>query len=776
MQEFEKIHGRPCENSDKEQIKHLYTKYIDTNKKHEALQKKFEVMKQECMVKKISLDERHFTPMKMRSRSPSSNLNISVDSVLGNPSREREKKTPREEAQYRDKAESLEKENAQLRKEIRSKVSVGRNPNQTPTSVANNIICSASSMELQQLKAERDHLKQELIKIQQIMRESKKELFDPVLIEAQQQLEHWKNKANDMEKNLQGAQKLIEKYKQDYENVLNQITENQENDNPELSTLKSQLAYCASELMIYRDKLLPTDSSLDIDFMYQKKKLLDENINLHNEINSLNEKIQSISQENSNKLKEIEAKNVSSIKQIHEELQKSRKENIRLLELEKEYKSLKEKFKEEKKIFIENNFSFENKVSGLIKEIQDLKMIQSNKDQELKDSVRQRKLLHNQLEDLRGKIRVFCRVRPMTDEEKKSGQTNIVTICDEFSVNIEAKPGLIKNYVYDTVFGPNASQEEVFEDSRRLMQSAVDGFNVCIFAYGQTGSGKTHTIQGYPDCPGIAPRGIEELYNIIEMMPQSYINVITCYMIEIHLDTLKDLLRPNTRDPAPSLSIKTDLKGMVYIPEVFIMNANSASEMRGIYEEGIKHRHVSATKQNQVSSRSHLIFSILIESCNQETGVRTVGKICFVDLAGSERLKKSEATKEALRETNCINKSLSALGDVISALLNKLSHIPYRNNKLTMLMSDSIGGTAKTLMFVNISPVSANREETLTSLMFGSKAKLITNEPIKNIESKELSRLRTEIAQVANQRDKFREALVNSGIIQQKDDDSYNEE
>jgi Kinesin motor domain len=704
VQDFEKNNGRPCENADKEQIKHLYAKYIDTNKKHDLLVKKFETMKHECNEKKINIDERNPTPFKMRSRSPSGNLNVSVDSVVAAPLRERERKTPREDSNYKDKADSLEKENAQLRKEVKSKISVsGRNPNQIPTSVANNIIHSASSMELQQLKAERDQLKNELLKFQQVMREPRKEMIDSMLIETQKSLEQWRAKASDLEKNLQVAQDLIEKYKQDYGKLIEQITESQESDNAELSTLKSQLAYCNSELIMYRDKLISTDSQFDLDLMYQKKKLLDENSNLNNEIKHLKVKISNILQENQTKIKEME----------------------------------------------------------------ELRIIQANKEQEFKDSIRQRKLLHNQLEDLRGKIRVFCRVRPMSEEENKSGCSNIVTISDDFSVNIEAKPGLVKTYMYDTVFGPKATQEEVFEDTRRLIQSAVDGFNVCIFAYGQTGSGKTYTIQGYPGRPGIALRGIDELFAIVSNLPQSYACVVSCYMVELHVLHLIDLLRPKTREAPPQLTIKTDSKGMVYIPEVHLVTVESSSHMKVIYEEGIKSRHTSKTKMNDSSSRSHLIFCVLIEATNQETGTRTVGKLCFVDLAGSERLSRSEATAESLKETNAINKSLSALGDVISALLNKVSHIPYRNNKLTMLMSDFIGGTAKTLMFVNISPASTNREETMTSLYYGSRVKLITNEPVKNIESKELSRLRAEIAQASAQRDYYKNMLIQANLLQQ---------
>ena len=619
-------------------------------------------------------------------------------------------------------------------------------------------------------------MKVELGKLQNYIRDSKKEAFDPMLVEAQKQLEQLKNKNNDVEKTLQTAHGLMEKYKYDYESLINQITENQDSDNAELSTLKSQLAYCNSELMIYRDKLLPADSQQEIDFLYQKKKLIDENSNLCTEIRSLKDQLQSQHDHFESSIKEIESKNIAAVKQIHEELQKMRKENIKLQESSKDLKSLKDKLKSENSKLLDVNEDLENKISGFIKEIQDLRGCYSSKEQDLKDSIRQRKLLHNQLEDLRGKIRVFCRVRPMSEEEYVKGCSNIVTISDDFSINIESKPGMVKTHMYDAIFGPNASQEDVFEDTRRLIQSAVDGFNVCIFAYGQTGSGKTHTIQGYPGCPGITPRGIDELFNIVGNLPQGYTYSVSCYMVELYIQSLNDLLRPKTKEPGPSLTIKTDSKGMVYIPEVYMITTTNAAEMKSVYEAGIKNRQVSKTAMNAASSRSHLIFCVVIKVANNENELRTVGKLSFVDLAGSERPSKNESTQKSLKETNAINTSLSALGAVISALIGKQQHIPYRDSKLTMLMSDSIGGTSKTLMFVNISPASINKDETMISLYYGARVKLITNEPIKNVESKELSRLRAEITQVCEERDQYKQVLARAGLIQDAQDSENSEE
>ena len=404
------------------------------------------------------------------------------------------------------------------------------------------------------------------------------------------------------------------------------------------------------------------------------------------------------------------------------------------------------------------------KVEELLATVAVLQEKNNTKEQELKDSLRQRKLLHNQLEDLKGKIRVFCRVRPLSKGELERGCNNITTIVDEFTITCDSKSG-IKPFVYDSVFGPNSTQDEVFEDTRRVVQSSIDGYNVCVFAYGQTGSGKTYTMTGDERNPGVTPRAMDELYNILNHLPNHYRWKVTCYMVEIYLDTLVDLFIPKDfRGTPPSLTIKKDIKGIVVIPEATLFEVKSSREIMAKFDEGNLMRHTSSTKMNDVSSRSHLVFGVMIDVTNTETNQRTVGKLSLVDLAGSERVSKTEATAERLKEGRAINKSLSALGDVISALSSNESHIPYRNNKLTMLMSDSLGGTAKTLMFVNVSPASYNLEETTMSLYYAARVKLITNDPSKNIESKEMSTLKQEILSVSGERDKYKAVLEKNGF------------
>ncbi|XP_020588180.1 kinesin-like protein KIN-14I isoform X2 [Phalaenopsis equestris] len=352
-----------------------------------------------------------------------------------------------------------------------------------------------------------------------------------------------------------------------------------------------------------------------------------------------------------------------------------------------------------------------------------------------------RKRYYNIIEDMKGKIRVFCRIRPLNEKEIAEKEKNIVFPVDEFTVEHPWKDEKSRQHIYDRVFGQNDSQEDVFADTKYLVQSAVDGYNVCIFAYGQTGSGKTFTIYGSESHPGITPRATAELFSIVDRDSSKFSFSLKVYMVELYQDTLVDLLLSKNAKHV-KLEIKKDLKGMVSIENVSILQVSSFEELMAVILRGSEQRHVSGTQMNDESSRSHLILSIIIESTNRQTQTIARGKLSFVDLAGSERIKKSGSSGNQLKEAQSINKSLSALGDVISALCSEGQHIPYRNHKLTMLMSDSLGGNAKTLMFVNVSPAEANLEETYNSLTYASRVRCVVNDPSKNVSSKEIARLK----------------------------------
>ncbi|KAL5168789.1 Kinesin-like protein KIN-14E [Glycine soja] len=350
-----------------------------------------------------------------------------------------------------------------------------------------------------------------------------------------------------------------------------------------------------------------------------------------------------------------------------------------------------------------------------------------------------RKRYFNTIEDMKGKIRVYCRLRPLSEKEIASKERDSLTTVDEFTVEHPWKDDKPKQHIYDRVFDGDATQEDY------LVQSAVDGYNVCIFAYGQTGSGKTFTIYGAENNLGLTPRGTAELFRILRRDSNKYSFSLKAYMLELYQDTLVDLLLPKNAKRL-KLDIKKDSKGMVAVENVTIVPISTVEELNSMIQRGSEQRHTSGTQMNDESSRSHLILSIVIESTNLQSQSTARGKLSFVDLAGSERVKKSGSSGSQLKEAQSINKSLSALGDVISALSSGGQHIPYRNHKLTMLMSDSLGGNAKTLMFVNVSPVESSLDETHNSLMYASRVRSIVNDPSKNVSSKEIARLKKLIA------------------------------
>ncbi|CAK9011358.1 Kinesin-like protein KIN-14I (Kinesin-like calmodulin-binding protein) (OsKCBP), partial [Durusdinium trenchii] len=351
-----------------------------------------------------------------------------------------------------------------------------------------------------------------------------------------------------------------------------------------------------------------------------------------------------------------------------------------------------------------------------------------------------RKKYHNQIQDMKGSVRVFCRFRPLAKREEDLGDIPVLHKADAFSVDLQrlAPHNDTRRFDFDAVFGGDSPQEEVFRDCEDLVQSVVDGYNVTIFAYGQTGAGKTHTMYGTHDHPGLAPRSIDSLFHLIHREERQGRKSFTvkAYMIELYKQEILDLLvearRENSKEK--QLQIKKDAgRGIMFVEGVCERQIHGPDELKAVLAEGERRRHTAATAMNTSSSRSHLLLSIIVEATAKDNDQVIYGKITLCDLAGSERLKKSEVSGDALKEAIEINKSLTALGDVIEALSKGSKNVPYRNHKLTMLMQDSLGGSAKTLMFVNCSPASSNAEETLTSLKWATRAKQVTND-VKRLE------------------------------------------
>ena len=338
-----------------------------------------------------------------------------------------------------------------------------------------------------------------------------------------------------------------------------------------------------------------------------------------------------------------------------------------------------------------------------------------------------RKELHNQLEEMVGNLRVYCRVRPASKTEKE-GDISVevkgndqVIVKDHENAKVEDK-----KYNFTQVYHSGASQEAVFKDSESLMTSVLDGFNVCIFAYGQSGTGKTFTMEGNEEHPGLVPRAMARIFEDVSSREANYQHDCYISMIEIYNENIRDLLRDGKTDTSKlKYDIMRDPLVGMYVKDLTSEQIHTASHAKALIAQGNKNRAVAATGLNDQSSRSHMIVTLTVRTQNKKAGDNYVGKLSLVDLAGSERLAKSQTTGQAQKETMAINKSLSALGTVIASLATSEKHVPYRDSKLTYLLQDSLGGNSKTLMFVNVGPAQANCGETINSLNFASRAKSV---------------------------------------------------
>eukprot|EP00795_Rhopilema_esculentum_P017163 gene17163-8705_t len=437
-----------------------------------------------------------------------------------------------------------------------------------------------------------------------------------------------------------------------------------------------------------------------------------------------------------------------------------------------------------------------------------------------------RKTLHNTLMELRGNIRVHCRVRPMLCDLDSGGEPDLLglpgTLSEEVVMaqddeNVSVTAAKAKSFEFERVYSPADNQDQVFEDVAPLLTSLLDGYNVCIMAYGQTGSGKTHTmlsshtmtsdLDGEQCGPeeGVIPRSAKEIFRLVKERENANewysLEISVC---EIYLGHIKDLLAPpDKRDVNHTVFMASD--GSQDIPSLVTKTVTSFQEVMTYVHYGLRRRHEDATKVHAHSSRSHLIVQLNLYHTKQSSQVRVTSpegpppsppptptstqtrrllpqvsvdgprrrskspastrssgrtlhstgsrsrspspqsstsssdmslkssvtsltvktKLQLVDLAGSECVGMSGVTGAALRETSEINKSLSALADVLQALAEHRSHVPYRNTKLTHLLQDTIGGDAKLLVMLCVSPVKRYLTETLQCLGFGSRARQV---------------------------------------------------
>ena len=358
-------------------------------------------------------------------------------------------------------------------------------------------------------------------------------------------------------------------------------------------------------------------------------------------------------------------------------------------------------------------------------------------------------------------VKVALRIRPLNSKEKSEACTECLrTVPNEQQVVL----GKNKAFTYDYVFSKDSLQAHVYDTSvQSLLDSLFKGYNATVLAYGQTGSGKTHTMgSGYStlcladgqvdeadfEVVGVIPRVLNDLFNTIEDIKEKEPGskfVVKVSFVEVYNEEIKDLFC-STGVISESLSIREENNSIrvVGLSETVVDNSLSTIQL---LQKGSNLRMTGGTAMNEESSRSHAIFTIILEQKRVDSEfIRS--KFHLVDLAGSERQSKTKAEGIRLREGININLGLLALGNVISVLgEDNVKHIPYRESKLTRLLQDSLGGNSHTLMIVCASPATSNMEESLNSLRYADRARKIKNKPILNIDPKlaELNTLKEQV-------------------------------
>ncbi|XP_022094268.1 kinesin-like protein KIF27 [Acanthaster planci] len=382
-------------------------------------------------------------------------------------------------------------------------------------------------------------------------------------------------------------------------------------------------------------------------------------------------------------------------------------------------------------------------------------------------------------------VRVAVRVRPFLPQEKLHHHESCVRVVPKTN---QVVVGRDRAFTFDHVLSSKTNQEEVYNVCvNSLVASFFEGYNATVFAYGQTGSGKTYTVGGHTaatlteDEQGIIPRAVQHMFSIIEENHNVDYNLNVSY-IEIYKEELKDLLDLETN--SKEMHIREDEHGNTVVIGATEVSCESLDEVLNCLAIGSAHRHTGATNMNEVSSRSHSIFTMALQQRwedpaniqgrepapdedQPEASVHTTAaKFHFVDLAGSERAHKTGNAGERFKESVHINSGLLSLGNVISALSDpkrRVSHIPYRDSKITRILKDSLGGNAKTCMITCISPSAVNFDETLNALKYANRARNIKNKPIVNrdVNSCRIAAMQTEIEALREELQRHQSAKSN---------------
>jgi len=367
----------------------------------------------------------------------------------------------------------------------------------------------------------------------------------------------------------------------------------------------------------------------------------------------------------------------------------------------------------------------------LTNEVEDQNIKLAEMTKKLEDGDEERRNLHEAIQQLKGNIRVFARIRPLLPREIEENHVDThITYENNPDKALEILPEGKKEpseFEFDKVFRPGSTQGQVFEEVQQLVRSSLDGYNVCIFAYGQTGSGKTFSMEGpedvyeNEDMVGIIPRSFDFLMETVEKSKEKgWTYSLEAAYLEVYCEELRDLLCV-TGENDKKLKVEGAGKKHVNVAGLTRHAVQSKQQILNLMKRANKRRATASTNVNLRSSRSHSVFIMFIKGHNERTDMKVESCLNLVDLAGSERVKESGATGQRFEEAKKINGSLSSLGDVIAALGAKSKHIPYRNSKLTHLLQNSIGGNSKTLMIMHLNPRAAFANESLNTLRFAHK-------------------------------------------------------
>jgi kinesin family protein C1 len=379
-------------------------------------------------------------------------------------------------------------------------------------------------------------------------------------------------------------------------------------------------------------------------------------------------------------------------------------------------------------------------------EVTRLRALVKEQEEKLGKADEERRKMYNIIQELRGNIRVYVRVRPFLSSDKGVDlEGKLDPACRVNGVQLEivkrdddGKISESHRWDFDKSFPCETTQEEIFAEVNEFVQSALDGYNVCLFSYGQTGTGKTHTMQGYGkgEMRGIIPRAIEAIAaNRDAMASKDWTYVVEIACVEIYNECVYDLLRAEDAEKV-DLPIKQDAKGKIYVAGVNKTTVDPADQkaIDELMETAALNRAMGATDMNTQSSRSHCIFSVYITGTNADLGATVTGCLHLCDLAGSERIDRSGVDGDGLKEAMSINKSLACLTDCFNGLGQKAAFIPFRNSKLTYFLQNELSGDGKTMMFVNLSPNHEDYFESLCSLRFANGVnKIELGKAIRNV-------------------------------------------